>query len=80
MIEKADDNELLRCTVEAAREHTREGLGEERAARQFRKHLLAYLKDAGADKELRSRAAHVSRRADVIAVLEEFRGLPSDGA
>lgn len=54
--------------------------GEERAARQFRKHLLAYLKDAGADKELRSRAAHVSCRADVVAVLEDFRGSPSDGA
>lgn len=54
--------------------------GEERAARQFRKHLLAYLKDAGADKALRSRAAHVSCRADVVAVLEEFRGLPSNGA
>ena len=53
---------------------------EERAARQFRKHLLAYLKYAGADKALRSRAAHVSCRADVVAVLEEFRRLPSNGA
>jgi len=54
--------------------------GEERAAQQFRKHLLAYLKGAGAAKELRARAAHVARRADVVAVLEEFRELPSDGA
>jgi tRNA-dihydrouridine synthase B len=54
--------------------------GEERAARQFRKHLLAYLKGAGAPKELRARAAHVARRADVVAVLEEFRRSPSDGA
>lgn len=54
--------------------------GEERAARQFRKHLLAYLKDAGADKALRSRAARVSCRADVVAVLEDFQRLPSNGA
>jgi tRNA-dihydrouridine synthase B len=54
--------------------------GEERAAQQFRKHLLAYLKDTGAGQELRSRAAHVACRADVVAVLEEFRGLPSHGA
>ena len=53
--------------------------GEERAARQFRKHLLAYLKDAGAPKELRVRAAHVAGRADVVALLEEFRELPADG-
>jgi tRNA-dihydrouridine synthase B len=53
--------------------------GEERAAPQFRKHLLAYLKDAGAPRELRARAAHVARRADVVGVLEEFLELPSDG-
>lgn len=54
--------------------------GEERASRQFRKHLLAYFKDAGAPKELRVRAAHIARRADVVGVLEEFRELPSNGA
>jgi len=53
--------------------------GEERAARQFRKHLIAYLKDAGADKELRMRAAHASRRADVAALLDDFRRSPADG-
>jgi tRNA-dihydrouridine synthase B len=53
--------------------------GEERAAQQFRKHLLAYLKEAEGAQELRLRAAHVSCRADVAAVLKEFRELPHRG-
>jgi len=53
--------------------------GEERAARHFRKHLLAYLKDAGGAKALGARAARVRRRDDVVAVLEEFKELPEYG-
>jgi tRNA-dihydrouridine synthase B len=53
--------------------------GEERAARQFRKHLLAYLKAARGAKELRPRAARVASRADVAAVVEAWVNLPEDG-
>lgn len=53
--------------------------GEERAARQFRKHLLAYLKYAPGANELRSRAAAVACCDDVVDILSEFRGLPEYG-
>jgi len=53
--------------------------GQERAARQFRKHLLAYLKAAPEAKPLRLRAARVASRADVAAVLEAWAELPDDG-
>jgi nifR3 family TIM-barrel protein len=54
--------------------------GEERAARQFRKHLLAYFKAARGAKELRPRAARVASRADVEAVLQAWVDLPDDGS
>lgn len=53
--------------------------GEERAARQFRKHLLAYLKSAPGAKALCSRAAAVACCGDVVAVLDEFKELPEYG-
>ncbi len=53
--------------------------GEERAARQFRKHLLAYLKSAPGGKALCSRAAVVACRDDVVGVLDEFKRLPEYG-
>jgi tRNA-dihydrouridine synthase B len=53
--------------------------GEERAARQFRKHLLAYLKSAPGAKALRGRAAAAACRGDVVDILNEFRGLPEYG-
>lgn len=53
--------------------------GEERAARQFRKHLLAYLKNAPGAKVLCSRAAAVACCDDVVGILNEFRGLPEYG-
>jgi tRNA-dihydrouridine synthase B len=53
--------------------------GEEWAARQFRKHLLAYLKSAPRAKDLRNRAAVVACCDDVVAVLNEFRALPEYG-
>jgi tRNA-dihydrouridine synthase len=53
--------------------------GEERAARQFRKHLLAYLKSAPGAKALCSRAAVVACRDDVFGVLDEFKELPEYG-
>jgi tRNA-dihydrouridine synthase len=54
--------------------------GEAWAARQFRKHLLAYLKNTPGAKELRTRAAAVACGEDVVAVLNEFRGPTSYGA
>jgi tRNA-dihydrouridine synthase B len=54
--------------------------GEERAARLFRKHLLAYLKSAPGAKALRPRAARVRCRDDVAAVLDGFKKLPDYGA
>ncbi len=53
--------------------------GEERAARQFRKHLLAYLKSAPGGKALCSRAAVVACCDDVVGVLDEFKRLPEYG-
>ncbi len=53
--------------------------GEERAARQFRKHLLAYLKSAPGARALCSRAAAVACCDDVVAVLDEFKELPDYG-
>lgn len=53
--------------------------GEERAARQFRKHLLAYLKDAPGAKALRPRAAAVACCDDVVNVLDDFKKLPVYG-
>jgi tRNA-dihydrouridine synthase B len=53
--------------------------GEEQAARQFRKHLLAYLKHAPGMKTLRPKAAGVRNRDDVAAVLEEYKGLTEYG-
>ena len=53
--------------------------GEERAARQFRKHLLAYLKNAPGAKVLCSRAAAIACCNDVVDILNEFRGLPEYG-
>jgi len=53
--------------------------GEKRAARHFRKHLLAYLKGARGAKALLSRAARVACSADVADLLEEFAKPPEDG-
>ncbi len=53
--------------------------GEEHAARQFRKHLLAYLKHAPGAKALRPKAATVRGRDDVAALLEEYVGLAEYG-
>ncbi len=53
--------------------------GEERAARQFRKHLLAYFKGVPGAKTLRAQAARVSDRGDVAAALDDFQKLPDDG-
>ena len=53
-------------------------VGEERAARQFRKHLLAYLKENGAPKELRLRAVAVEGSADVAAVLAAWQAAGGD--
>ncbi len=54
-------------------------VGEERAVRLFRKHLLAYLKSAPGGKGLRPRGAHVGRRDDVVALLDEFEELGEYG-
>jgi tRNA-dihydrouridine synthase B len=53
--------------------------GEEHAARQFRKHLLAYLKHVPGATALRGRAAAIRGREDVVAVLEEYEGLAEYG-
>jgi nifR3 family TIM-barrel protein len=53
--------------------------GEDRAARYFARHLLAYLKGAGGDKALRKRAAYARSRAEVFAVVEELREMPLNG-
>ncbi|MGD8717621.1 MAG: tRNA-dihydrouridine synthase [Candidatus Zixiibacteriota bacterium] len=53
--------------------------GEERVARQFRKHLLAYLKPYPETRALRARASHVESRDDVVAVLEDFVAASTDG-
>ncbi len=53
--------------------------GEEQAARQFRKHLLAYLKHAPGAKALRPKAVGVRNRDDVAAVLTEYEGLDENG-
>ncbi len=53
--------------------------GEERAARHFRKHLLAYLKGARGAKALLPRAARVACSGDVADLLEEFAKLPDYG-